>query len=145
MSQTPYTTQDMLCFALYSASHAMSRVYRPILKRMGLTYPQLLVLVSLWTKDGQRVTDVGRELGLDSNTLTPLVQRMEGAGLVTKERSTRDERVVTVHLTDRGRRLQNEADHIAATVFEATGLEPEEITELLIKVQRLREHLDQRD
>ena len=123
----------------------MSRVYRPILKRMGLTYPQLLVLVSLWAKDGQRVTDVGRELGLDSNTLTPLIQRMVTAGLVTKQRSTRDERVVTVHLTDRGKRLQNEADHIAATVFEATGLEPQEFTDLQAQVQRLRNHLDGRD
>lgn len=145
MPETSFTTQDMLCFALYSASHAMSRVYRPILKRMGLTYPQLLVLVSLWAKDGQRVTDVGRELGLDSNTLTPLIQRMVGAGLVTKQRSTRDERVVTVHLTDRGKRLQNEADHIAATVFEATGLEPQEFTDLQAQVQRLRNHLDGRD
>lgn len=145
MPEPSFTTQDMLCFALYSASHAMSRVYRPILKRMGLTYPQLLVLVSLWAKDGQRVTDVGRELGLDSNTLTPLIQRMVTAGLVTKQRSTRDERVVTVHLTDRGKRLQNEADHIAATVFEATGLEPQEFTDLQAQVQRLRNHLDGRD
>ena len=112
----------MLCFALYSASHAMSRLYRPLLAPLGLTYPQYLVLMALWSGDGQSVGSLGEELALDSNTLTPLLKRMEAAGLLTRVRSQEDERVVTVSLTEKGRALEAEAGRVTACVFEATGL-----------------------
>ena len=135
------TTRDMICFALYSASHAMTRFYRPLLDEMGLTYPQFLVLVELWAEDGQSLSRLGEALALESNTLTPLIRRMGEAGLVTKRRDDLDERMVRIHLTDRGRALQGEADRITACVFEATGLDLAELVDLREKVTRLRDRL----
>lgn len=127
----------MLCFALYSANHAMTRLYRPLLQPLGLTYPQYLVLVALWSEDERRVGALGEELGLDTNTLTPLLKRMAEAGLVTRSRSAADERVVTVRLTDRGRALEAEAERITTCVFEATGLSVEELADLRDRIARL--------
>jgi len=127
----------MLCFALYSANHAMTRLYRPLLQPLGLTYPQYLVLVALWSEDERRVGALGEELGLDTNTLTPLLKRMAEAGLVTRSRSAADERVVTVRLTDKGRALEAEAERITTCVFEATGLSVEELADLRDRIARL--------
>ena len=132
----------MLCFALYSASHAMSRLYRPLLAPLGLTYPQYLVLMALWSGDGQSVGSLGEELALDSNTLTPLLKRMEAAGLLTRVRSQEDERVVTVSLTEKGRALEAEAGRVTACVFEATGLSVEEVGALRSQVNALRQNLN---
>ncbi|WP_370287128.1 MarR family winged helix-turn-helix transcriptional regulator [Pseudooceanicola nanhaiensis] len=140
MTQTPSRlpgTGDMLCFALYSANHAMTRLYRPLLQPLGLTYPQFLVLVALWSEDERRVGALGEELGLDTNTLTPLLKRMAEAGLVTRSRSAADERVVTVRLTDKGRALEAEAERITTCVFEATGLSVEELADLRDRIARL--------
>ena len=140
MRQTPSRlpgTGDMLCFALYSANHAMTRLYRPLLQPLGLTYPQYLVLVALWSEDERRVGALGEELGLDTNTLTPLLKRMAEAGLVTRSRSAADERVVTVRLTDKGRALEAEAERITTCVFEATGLSVEELADLRDRIARL--------
>ncbi len=140
MTQTPSRlpgTGDMLCFALYSANHAMTRLYRPLLQPLGLTYPQYLVLVALWSEDERRVGALGAELGLDTNTLTPLLKRMAEAGLVTRSRSAADERVVTVRLTDKGRALEAEAERITTCVFEATGLSVEELADLRDRIARL--------
>ncbi|MGR3373879.1 MarR family winged helix-turn-helix transcriptional regulator [Pseudooceanicola nanhaiensis] len=140
MTQTPSRlpgTGDMLCFALYSANHAMTRLYRPLLQPLGLTYPQYLVLVALWSEDERRVGALGEELGLDTNTLTPLLKRMAEAGLVTRSRSAADERVVTVRLTDKGRALEAEAERITTCVFEATGLSVEELADLRDRIARL--------
>ena len=134
-------TGDMLCFALYSASHEMTRLYRPLLAPLGLTYPQYLVLVALWAKDGQRVRDLGRAVALESNTLTPLLKRMEAAGLIRRSRSGQDERVVTVSLTDTGRALQPRAEEITACVFEAIGLSLDEVRDLRDRVASLRDRL----
>ena len=119
----------------------MTRFYRPLLGDLGLTYPQLLVLVELWAEDGQPVSGIGEALALESNTLTPLLRRMEEAGLVSRRRDVEDERVVRIHLTDKGRGVQAEADRIAACVFEATGMEADELTALRDQVFRLRDHL----
>lgn len=127
----------MLCFALYSANHAMTRLYRPLLQPLGLTYPQYLVLVALWSEDERRVGALGEELGLDTNTLTPLLKRMAEAGLVTRSRSAADERVVTVRLTDKGRALEAEAERITTCVFKATGLSVEELADLRDRIARL--------
>ncbi|MAC77902.1 MAG: MarR family transcriptional regulator [Rhodobacteraceae bacterium] len=141
MSDTPLDTRDMICFALYSASHAMTRIYRPLLADLGLTYPQLLVLVALWAEDGRRVSDLGDDLALESNTLTPLLRRMEQAGLVTKTRDAEDERVVRISLTAKGRDMRAEADRIAACVFDATGLSQGDLVSLRDQVFALRDNL----
>lgn len=141
MTQTPSRlpgTGDMLCFALYSANHAMTRLYRPLLQPLGLTYPQYLVLVALWSQDERRVGALGEELGLDTNTLTPLLKRMAEAGLITRSRSAEDERVVTVKLTDKGRAMEAEAERITSCVFEATGLSVAELSDLRDRISRLK-------
>lgn len=119
-----------VCFALYSASRALTDVYRPILDEFGLTYPQYLVLLVLWERpdDARTVTELGTELRLDSGTLSPLLKRLEGAGLVVRRRSARDERRVEVGLTEQGRALRQQVDHVPMCIAQATGLG---ITELV--------------
>lgn len=139
-TRTP-DTGDMLCFALYSASHAMTRLYRPLLAPLGLTYPQYLVLVSLWAQDGRSVRELGEELALESNTLTPLLKRMEESGLITRARSSEDERVVQVSLTEKGSALRSEAEKVTACVFEASGLSLDELGRLRNEVRALRDRI----
>jgi MarR family transcriptional regulator, organic hydroperoxide resistance regulator len=124
-----------LCFALYSASLAMTKVYKPLLKSMGLTYPQYLVMQVLWAQDEQRVSDIGASLLLDSGTLTPLLKKLEGLGLVLRMRSRADERQVVVSLTPAGRKLQAKSLSIPACLLEASGCE-------LPVVQRMAEQLN---
>ena len=104
----------MICFALYSANHAMQRTYGPLLDEVGLTYPQYLVLITLWGEDGQSVGQIGRALQLESNTLTPLLKRVEALGLVTRTRSVADERQVIVALTEAGKRVEVVVGGVAA-------------------------------
>src|SRR5690242_6282453 len=108
---------NQLCFALYSTSLAMTKLYKPLLDRIGLTYPQYLVMLVLWERDGLAVKAIGDQMFLDSGTLTPLLKRLEQAGLVERRRSRDDERVVHIHLTPAGRAMQAEV----ATVFEGIG------------------------
>ncbi|MET4059183.1 DNA-binding MarR family transcriptional regulator [Arthrobacter sp. UYP6] len=128
-----------VCFSLYSASRAATAVYRPLLEELGLTYPQYLVLMVLWEQDGSSVRDLGRALELDSGTLSPLLKRLESAGLLRRTRSAADERRVEVHLTEDGRALQEKALPLPQRVAEAAGLEPQELhtlQETLAKVTR---------
>ncbi|MFG1870909.1 MarR family winged helix-turn-helix transcriptional regulator [Micromonospora arborensis] len=113
-----------VCFALYAASRALTDVYRPILDEFGLTYPQYLVLLVLWERpdDAPTVSELGTELRLDSGTLSPLLKRLEGAGLVARRRSARDERRVEVGLTEQGRALRQQVDDIPLQIARATGL-----------------------
>ena len=119
-----------VCFSLYSASRAATAVYRPLLDQLGLTYPQYLVLMVLWEDDGVTVRDLGRSLELDSGTLSPLLKRLEAAGLLQRRRSAADERRVEVHLTDNGRALREKAQDLPQQVAKAAGLEPEELRTL---------------
>ena len=119
-----------VCFSLYSASRAATAVYRPLLEQLGLTYPQYLVLTVLWENDGVTVRDLGRSLELDSGTLSPLLKRLEAAGMVQRLRSVADERRVEVHLTEEGRALQEKAQHLPQQVAQAAGLEPGELRAL---------------
>lgn len=135
------STADKICFALYSATHAMQRVYQPLLGPLGLTYPQYLVLTCLWDQDGCTVGGLGRSLALESNTLTPLLKRMESQGLLTRARRSADERQVQITLTDKGRALQTEADPIARCIFEACGLSMQDLTALRDQVNSLRDRL----
>src|SRR3954462_10871670 len=97
---------NQLCFALYSASLAMTKLYKPLLDELGLTYPQYLVMLVLWERDGLTVSEIGERLSLDSGTLTPLLKRLEAAELVSRIRDTDDERRVHIRLTAAGRRLK---------------------------------------
>ncbi|WP_074318796.1 MarR family winged helix-turn-helix transcriptional regulator [Micromonospora cremea] len=121
-----------VCFALYAASRALTDVYRPILDRFGLTYPQYLVLLVLWERpdDAPTVSELGAELRLDSGTLSPLLKRLEGAGLVVRQRSARDERRVEVSLTEQGRALRQQVDEIPLQIARATGLDIAELVAL---------------
>lgn len=135
------TLPDMICFALYSATHAMQHVYKPLLDDLGLTYPQYLVLTALWEQDRQTVGALGRQVQLESNTLTPLLKRLEERGFVTRTRDDRDERQVNITLTEPGRALQARAAHIPACVLEKSGLSVDDLTRLRDQITTLRDHL----
>lgn len=115
-------TQQMLCFSLYAASRATTKAYAALLEPHGLTYPQYLVLVLLWSDDRRSVRELGDALDLDSGTLSPLLRRMTRDGLLTRERDSTDERVVTIALTERGRALRSELGHVPACVVEGMGV-----------------------
>jgi MarR family transcriptional regulator, organic hydroperoxide resistance regulator len=132
---------NQLCFATYSAAHAFNKVYKPLLDRLGLTYPQFLVLLVLWEQDRLRVTEIGRHLFLDSGTLTPLLKRLETAGLLRRTRDPVDERQVRVSLTAKARDLKARAADARHEVACATGLPPAEIDALKEQIERLREAL----
>jgi DNA-binding MarR family transcriptional regulator len=130
-----------LCFALYSASLAMTRTYKPLLEPLGLTYPQYLVMLSLWEADGLSVGAVGERLGLDSGTLTPLLKRLEAAGLVQRLRDAADERRVLLQLTPAGRQLKARAASVPLSLAEATGCSLDEVARLTQRLKRLRDDL----
>jgi DNA-binding MarR family transcriptional regulator len=109
--------ENQFCFALYSASHAMTKTYKPLLDRLGLTYPQYLVMLVLWEQDGVLVKDIGARLFLDSGTLTPLLKRLEAGGLLERRRDPHDERQVRISLTEAGRALRTEAQAIPEQVL----------------------------
>lgn len=130
-----------LCFALYSASLAMTKLYKPLLDQMGLTYPQYLVLLCLWEQDHQGVNDIAQRLSLDSGTLTPLLKRLEAQGLVRRQRSSSDERRVNVSLTPAGLALQEQAAVIPACVLQATQCNLDEVQALTRELKTLRQRL----
>lgn len=132
----------MLCFDTYAANLAFGRVYKPLLDPLRLTYPQYLVLLALWQQDGMTVGEIGAELGLASSTLTPLIKRLETAGLLTRARDTEDERRVHVSLSASGRALESRAAHIPGCVAQATGLSRDEFQALHDSLVRLRCALD---
>ncbi|HET6734702.1 MarR family winged helix-turn-helix transcriptional regulator [Mycobacterium sp.] len=131
-----------LCFALYSASRAMTAAYRPILTELNLTYPQYLVLMALWEEDRVTVGRLGERLQLDSGTLSPLLKRLEANGLIRRERSTTDERLVEVALTPSGRRLERKAQCIPEQLFSSTGMTEREVADLRDAVHHLTDALN---
>ena len=132
---------NQLCFALYSASLAMTKLYKPLLGELGLTYPQYLVMLVLWEQDDVTVSKLGERLFLDSGTLTPLLKRMEAADLLLRTRSAQDERRVQVTLTATGRTLKTRAAQVLTCVIRATHHTIPELTALTQKVQTLRDQL----
>jgi DNA-binding MarR family transcriptional regulator len=140
---TPAPDLDSLfCFALHSTAQAVVRANKPMLDTLGLTYPQYLVMVVLWAEDGQTVGSIGDRLFLDSSTLTPLLKRLEAAGLVRRARCAEDERQVRVSLTEEGKALEEEArKHRPAWVAWAFGANPEGAKALKESVVALRERL----
>ncbi len=132
---------NQLCFALYSASLAMTKLYKPLLDELGLTYPQYLAMLVLWEQDGLMVSALGERLSLDSGTLTPLLKRLEAAGLVARIRDVQDERRVHVMLSATGRRLKARAAKIPGCVLSATQCSIPELISLTQQVQALRQRL----
>jgi MarR family transcriptional regulator, organic hydroperoxide resistance regulator len=132
---------ELACFALYSASRAMTGAYQEYLNELGITYPQYLVMITLWEKDGERVSRIGERLFLDSATLTPVLKRLEAHGLVERRRSTEDERVVEVFLSSTGKRLQRKAADLSEAIFCKTQLSLPELTRLRDTLQELTKNL----
>lgn len=141
-SSDPLRLSNQACFALYAAGLAMNRVYRPLLEAMGLTYPQYLALLLLWEQDGRTLKDLGERLGLDSGTLTPLLKRLEGQGLITRARDPGDERLLRVRLTGQGAALQEQARCLPATILETCGWTPERLAQLRGELNALRDALN---
>ncbi|GHF26248.1 MarR family transcriptional regulator [Streptomyces griseoluteus] len=131
-----------ICFSLNAASRAFNGVYRVLLKDLGLTYPQYLVMLVLWERGALPVKQLGEHLRLDSGTLSPLLKRLEGAGLVRRERSASDERSVRVTLTGEGTALRERALEVPRRIAAATGADPAEIGELRDRLDRLTGALD---
>ena len=134
--------EHQVCFALHSASRAFGGVYREALRDLDLTYPQYLAMLTLWEHGDLPVKRIGELLRLDSGTLSPLLKRLEAAGLVTRSRSTRDERSVIVRLTGTGSALREQAQCVPRTIAAVTGLDPAELQALQGMLQRLTERLD---
>jgi DNA-binding MarR family transcriptional regulator len=132
---------NQLCFTVYATAHAFARVYRPLLEPLGLTYPQYLVMLALWEEDGRSVGAIGHALQLDSGTLTPLLKRLQGLGLVRRERAGDDERRVVVRLTPAGQALKARASGVPAGVLCAMGGDMAEVSAVKAGLERLRARL----
>jgi DNA-binding MarR family transcriptional regulator len=132
---------QQICFPLYAAARAMMQAYQPLLSKLGLTYPQYLVLMVLWETDGLSVKALGERLYLDSGTLTPLLKRLEEAGLLRRARAAHDERVVEVFLSTEGKRLKRRAEEIPGEIFCRLGVPLEKVNRLRDDVKVLFRHL----
>ena len=138
----PPDLDSLLCFAVHATDFAFNRAYRRPLRRLGLTYPQYLVLVALWGQDGITVGHLGERLALDTNTLTPLLKRLEALGLLTRRRSDADERRVVIALTEKGRDLQRDAADVTRCIAESAGLPLADLERLTREMRALRANLE---
>src|SRR6185437_8705134 len=134
----PLRLDNQICFAVYSAAHAFNRVYKPLLDRLGLTYPQYLVMLVLWERDGVPVKEIGERLFLDSGTLTPLLKRLEQAGLIKRTRSTEDERQVLIGLTAHGHALKDKARTVPPSILAASQCSVAELSAMKDEIFALR-------
>jgi MarR family transcriptional regulator, organic hydroperoxide resistance regulator len=138
----PLRLDNQICFAVYSTAHAFNRVYKPLLDRLGLTYPQYLVMLVLWERDGVPVKDIGERLHLDSGTLTPLLKRLEAAGLIKRSRGTEDERQVLVALTPQGQALREKARAVPQSILAASACSVSELSAIKNGIVALRDRLN---
>lgn len=132
---------NQLCFAVYSTSLAMTRLYKPMLEKLQLTYPQYLVMLALWERDGEMVSELGERLSLDSGTLTPLLKRLEASSYLTRMRDAADERRVRITLTAAGRRLKARAADVPACLMAAAQCSVPELIALTQQIQTLRDRI----
>ena len=130
---------DQICFTLYSASMAIGRAYKPLLDALGITYPQYLVLGTLWERDGLSVGGIADALALESSTITPLVKRLVAAGLIDRQRNQRDERQVLVSLTEAGREMQERCACLGETLVAASGMPVERLLGIAREVRAVRD------
>jgi DNA-binding MarR family transcriptional regulator len=143
MTKAPTLNLDeFLCFEVYSANHAFNRVYQPLLDKLHLTYPQYLVMVLLWERDGQTVGELGERLSLESNTLTPLLKRLEALDHIKRARDPADERQVRAQLTEKGRRLRAKALHVPGCILTASGLDARTAKQMMTGIATLRRALE---
>ena len=138
----PLKLDNQICFAIYSAAHAFNRVYKPLLDQLGLTYPQYLVMLVLWERDGVPLKDIGERLFLDSGTLTPLLKRLEAAQLIKRSRSTEDERQVLIALTSRGQALKEKARAVPESILAASACSVAELSAMKNEIIALRDRLN---
>ena len=138
----PLRLDNQICFAVYSTAHAFNRFYKPLLDRLGLTYPQYLVMLVLWEQDGVAVKEIGERLYLDSGTLTQLLKRMEAAGLVKPTRSTEDERQVLIALTPQGQALREKARTVPRSILAASACSLTELSMMKNEIVALRDRLN---
>jgi DNA-binding MarR family transcriptional regulator len=138
----PQRLDNQICFAVYSAAHAFNRVYKPLLDRLGLTYPQYLVMLVLWERDDVPVKDIGERLFLDSGTLTPLLKRLEAAHLVRRTRSSEDERQVLIALTAQGHALKDKARSVPQSILAASDCSVSELVAMKDEIVALRDRLN---
>jgi DNA-binding MarR family transcriptional regulator len=133
---------NQICFAVYSAAHAFNRVYKPLLDRLGLTYPQYLVMLVLWERDNIPLKDIGERLFLDSGTLTPLLKRLEATALIKRTRSTEDERQVLIELTREGHALREKAKAVPQSILAASACSVGELVAMKNEIVALRDRLN---
>ena len=138
----PLQLDNQICFAVYSTAHAFNRVYKPLLDRLGLTYPQYLVMLVLWERDDVPLKDIGERLFLDSGTLTPLLKRMETADLIKRTRSTADERQVLIALTSKGQGLKEKARAVPEGILASTACSLGELSAIKNEIVALRDRLN---
>jgi DNA-binding MarR family transcriptional regulator len=138
----PLLLGNQICFAVYSTAHAFNRVYKPLLDKLGLTYPQYLVMMVLWEQDGVPVKEIGEKLFLDSGTLTPLLKRMEAADLVKRTRSTQDERQVLIALTQHGHALREGARAVPQGILASSACSVGELFAMKNELVALRDKLN---
>ncbi|MEC0204625.1 MarR family transcriptional regulator [Paenibacillus lautus] len=134
--------EEHLCFSLYACSRAILRLYRPYLDELQLTYPQYLVLLTLWEKQQLTIKALGDALDLDTGTLTPLLKRMEGAGLLERRRDSVDERVVNIRITEQGKALQEKATCIPQSLIASSGMSKDEIQKLNVMIKHLMQQVN---
>jgi DNA-binding MarR family transcriptional regulator len=132
---------DFMCFSIYSANLAYSRVYKPVLDALGLTYPQYITIIALWEEDRQTVKSLSDRLFLEPSTMTPMLKRLEAMGYVTRTRDTKDERNVRISLTAAGRSLREKGFGFGEVTVKASGLTPEEFPVLQKAIAKLRDNL----
>ena len=137
----PLEIDQQLCFAIYSTMLGLNKVYRELLKDLDLTYPQYLVMLVLWERDGLTVGEIASRVFLDSPTVTPLLKRLETAGLVSRDRSPQDERQVLITLTDAGRALRKRSAHLPQCIVDASDSDLSELIELRDRLLVLRERM----
>jgi DNA-binding MarR family transcriptional regulator len=138
----PLKLDNQICFAVYSAAHAFNRVYKRVLDRLGLTYPQYLVMLVLWERDNVPLKDIGERLFLDSGTLTPLLKRLEAAHLIKRARSTEDERQVLIHLTPQGQALKERARAMPQSILAASACSVDDLIAIKNEIVALRDRLN---
>src|SRR5205809_1801071 len=141
-ADVPLQLGNQLCFAVYSTAHAFNRFYKPLLDRLGLTYPQYLVMLVLWEQDGVAVKEIGERLYLDSGTLTPLLKRLEASGLIKRTRSTEDERQVLIALTPKGKSLKEEARAVPQAILASSACSIGELFAMKNELVALRDKLN---
>jgi len=141
-ADAPLLLGNQICFAIYSAAHAFNRVYKPLLDRLGLTYPQYLVMLVLWERDGVPVKDIGERLFLDSGTLTPLLKRLEAAQLIKRTRNPADERQVLIALTAQGQALKEKARTMPQSILAASACSIAELSAMKNDLVALRDRLN---